>query len=85
MYAMIKTAQLASVSYSIILSISSQKTFFTVRPWEKTAVLKEKVSNPRTLKIFGPNSKPRTVEARVAQGRVPQGPAVSGKPQKGLA
>ena len=57
--------------------------FFTVKPWEKqqkTAVLKEKVSNPRISKIFGPNSKPRTVEARVARGRVPQGPAVVPKP-----
>ena len=54
----------------------AKKLFFIVKPWEKTAVLKEKVSNPRISKIFGLNSKPCTVEARVAQGRVAQGPAV---------
>ena len=61
---------------TLYILVARKRSFLTVKPWEKPAVLKEKVSNPRISNIFGPNSKPRTVEARVARGRVPQGPAV---------
>ena len=65
--------RVASVSHSIY---QLENLFFTVKLQQKPALLKEKVSNPRISKIFGLNSKPCTVEARVAQGRVAQGPAV---------